>query len=102
MPAEETPLSRLKAHLPEITGDAQDALLTALIDDADAVIRALTWRDSVPEALENARTRLAVILYGRVGVEGESAHTEGEVSRVLNDLPESLRREILAYRVAKT
>lgn len=95
-------LAQLKARLPEIADHAQDRLLAALLDDAAAVLRALTWRDAVPEALQNAQVRLAVILFGRVGIEGERAHTEGEVSRVLSDLPDALRREITAHRVAKT
>ncbi len=95
-------LEQLKTRLPEITDNAQDALLASLLSDAAAVIRALTWRVELPEALQSAQVRLAVILYGRVGIEGESAHTEGEVSRVLDDLPETLRREVLAYRVART
>lgn len=102
MSAENGLLAQLKTRLPEIAGDSQDALLTALLDDAGALISALTWRGEVPEALESAQIRLSVVLYGRVGIEGERAHTEGEVSRVLDDLPELLRREILSYRVAKT
>lgn len=95
-------LSRLKAHLPEIKDDAQDTLLMALLDDAAAILCALIWRDALPEGLKNAQVRLAVMLYGRVGLEGERAHTEGEVSRVLDDLPDAFRREIFSYRVART
>ena len=95
-------LARLKTHLPDIAGDAEDALLAQLLQDAAAVIRALTWLDAVPEALQSAQVRLSVVLYSRVGIEGERRHTEGEVSRDIEGLPDMLRREILAYRVAKT
>ena len=82
--------------------DAPDALLSTLLDDAAALIRALTWRDNVPDELQNALLRLAVIFYNRMGMEGESVHIEGDVHRTADGLPDALRREICSYRLAKT
>ncbi len=94
-------LSALRARLPD-EAQAADETLSSLLSDADALIRALTWRDQVPAELENARLRLAVIFFNRMGMEGETDHVEGDVRRTQQDLPEGLRREICAYRLAKT
>lgn len=94
-------LAQMRIRLPD-AAQAPDALLLSLLSDAAALIRALTWRQEVPLELESAQTRLAVILFNRMGMEGESEHTEGDVRRAAQDLPEALRREICAYRLAKT
>ena len=94
-------LRQLRLRLPDAP-DATDALLSSLLADAAALIRALTWRDQVPAGLENARLRLAGIFFNRMGMEGETDHAEGDVRRTQQDLPEALRREICAYRLAKT
>lgn len=94
-------LADLRLRLPD-AADASDALLATLLEDASALIRALTWRDQVPEGLENAQVRLAVIFFNRMGMEGEREHAEGDVRRAAEDLPENLRREIFSYRLART
>lgn len=94
-------LASLRVHLPE-AGEGETPLLLSLLEDAGALICALTWRESVPAALENAQVRLAVILFNRMGMEGEREHSEGDVKRAADDLPEGLRREIFAFRKATT
>ena len=44
---------------------------------------------------------LAVVAYNRLGAEGETARTEGGVSRTLTDLPVGLTRALDAWRLAK-
>ncbi len=94
-------IDQLRLRLPDAM-DAPDALLSTLLDDADALIRALTWRDAVPDELQNALLRLAVIFFNRMGMEGEREHAEGDIRRAADDLPDALRREICSYRLAKT
>ena len=94
-------IAQLRLRLPDAI-DVPDALLSSLLDDAAALIRALTWRDAVPDELQNALLRLAVIFFNRMGMEGEREHTEGDIRRAADDLPDALRREITAYRLAKT
>lgn len=94
-----TMLERLKRRLP----DAQnDALLADLLDEAAAFIRAYTHRDVVPDELEDALLRVAAILYNRMGMEGECAHSEGGVSRTADALSEDLRRWLNSWRLART
>lgn len=94
-------LSQLRLRLPE-AAEEENPLLSGLLQDAGALIRALTWREEIPSQLQGAQVRLAVIFYNRMGMEGETEHAEGDVRRTAADLPDGLRREILAYRLAKT
>ena len=94
-------LVALRARLPDAP-QGRDGLLLSLLADAAALICALTWRSEVPPELENAQLRLAVIFFNRMGMEGESEHTEGDVKRAAQDLPEALRREIFSFRLART
>lgn len=91
-------LGKLKRRIP----DAQnDALLEDLIADAGRMICAYTLRDAVPEALEAAQVELAVMLYNRMGMEGEASRIEGSVHRSVDSLPECMRRQLNPYRLAK-
>ena len=92
-------LAKLKRRIP----DAQDdALLADLLDEAAAFLRAYTRRGELPPALEDAQVRVAAILFNRMGMEGESGHSEGGVSRTADALPEDLARWLNGWRLAKT
>ena len=92
-------LARLKRRLP----DAKDeALLNDLLAEAGAFICAYTRRPAVPAQLEDAQVRVAAILFNRPGMEGESAHGEGGVTRTAALLPEDLRRWLNGWRLART
>jgi len=91
-------LEKMKRRIP----DAQDEqLLADLLEDAGRMICAYTLRSEVPEALESARLELAVMLYNRMGMEGEKQHAEGSVSRSVEGLPEYIRRQMNPFRLAK-
>jgi len=91
-------VSRLKLRVP----DAQDdSLLEELISSAEGMILAYTGRSEVPEVLEGAQVEIAAMLYNRMGMEGESAHAEGSVSRSADSLPEYLARQLNPYRLAR-
>ena len=92
-------LAKLKRRLPDA---ADDALLRDLLDEAAAFIRAYTRRDQIPSGLEDAQVRIAVMLFNRMGMEGEVSHGEGGVTRTAEMLPEDLKRWLNGWRVAKT
>lgn len=96
----EQKLASLRSHLPGEQGE--DSLLLSLLEDAKALICALTWRTEVPRELENAQVRLALVFFNRMGMEGETDHAEGDVRRSVEGLPADLRREIFAFRRACT
>lgn len=92
-------LAQLKRRLP----DAKDeALLNDLLAEAGAFICAYTRRPAVPAQLEAAQVRVAAILFNRLGMEGESAHGEGGVTRTAALLPEDLRHWLNGWRLART
>ena len=92
-----TAYERLEARLPGVKTE----LLEALYEDAEGMILAYTGRQSVPAALETAVVQLAIVLYNREGIEGETSHSEGGVSRTMESLPENIRRQIGPYRLAR-
>ena len=94
-------LERLKRRLPD-AGENEDMLLNDLIADAGSFICAYTCRESVPAALEGAQLELAAVMYNRMGMEGESAHSEGGVSRTAAALPDDLRAWLNCWRLART
>jgi len=63
-------LARLRVMLPDEA--AGDPLLTELMHQAQALILGYTGRAAMPAALTEAWLRLAVMLYNRLGAEGES------------------------------
>ena len=91
-------IERLRRRIPD-AGD--DALLNDLLEAAGDMIVAYTGREDVPEGLRSAQVALAATLYNRMGIEGEIGHSEGGVSRNLEALPEDLRRQLNAWRLAK-
>ena len=82
-------LLRLHRRLGISTG-AQDELLTDLLADANALMLAYLNRAELPAALENAQCQLAVLLYNRLGMEGERARSEGGVTLTVDTLPEDV------------
>lgn len=92
-----TAKERLAARL----DGAADAVLEAVLEDAQGMILAYTGRTALPMALETAQVQLAAVLYNRLGTEGESSHSEGGVSRTMEALPDDIRRQIAPYRLAR-
>lgn len=91
-------LNKLRRRIP----DAQDEqLLADLISEAADMICAYTLRESVPEKLNGAMLEIAVMLFNRMGMEGELSHSEGSVQRSVEGLPEGIRRQLNPWRRAK-
>lgn len=91
-------LNRLKRRIPDADNDA---LLKDLLADAGNMICAYTGRNDVPDMLEGVQIEIAAMLYNRIGMEGESAHSEGSVSHAADSLPEYVRRQLNPWRLAR-
>ena len=50
-----------------------------LAAEAEGMLLAYTGRMTLPGALETAMLQLAVVLHNRRGIEGQTAHSEGEL-----------------------
>jgi hypothetical protein len=93
-------IDKLKIQL-EISDDSKDSILGLLLDDVE--IDLLTWtnRSELPAVLEPSQRQIAVIRYNMLGIEGQTSHSEGGVSRSFEELPGSVRKTISQYRKAK-
>ncbi len=94
-------LARLKSLLPPNGDVTQEGTLEALLDNATAYVLAVTNRRKLSKALEPATVQIALLMYNRQGMEGESGHSEGGVNRTLIDMPDALTQQLLAYRLLK-
>lgn len=95
-------LEKLKIMLGiDLADTSQDAALTLLLEDVASDLMSWTNRDTLPAALEPTQRQIAAIRYNMQGVEGQTSHSEGGVSRSFDELPESIRSTIAQYRLLK-
>ena len=88
-----TALETLKIRL-GISDEKQDGLLAVLLDSAEDTILDVIGRDEMPARLISVQTELAVIAYNRQGAEGETARSEGGISRsFVSDLPSDMQKD---------
>lgn len=93
-----TQLEKLKIRIPE----AENAVLTMLLEDAEAEILDYTNRDTIPIKAEGLQRELAITYYNRMGSEGESSRSEGGVSvSYSTDIPENIKNRLNAFRRLK-
>lgn len=92
-------LTRLKARLPDAA--PSDDLLNELLYSAEQYILMYCNRSALTPALEEAQVRLALIYYNRMGIEGETSHAEGGVSRGIEDLPTAVQHMLDDGRLIK-
>jgi len=92
-------LPRVKARLPGVT--ATDDLLKELIIGVIDTAKSATWRDELPEEMATLLVKWTVLEYNRLGIEGESAHSEGGVSRTIDIVPADIEKELTAWRQGK-
>ena len=90
-------LERLAFLLPEVPEEE----LTQLAAEAEGMLLAYTGRMMLPCALLTARNQLAVVLYNRRGIEGQTTHSEGGVSRSMEGIPREILLQAAPYRLAK-
>lgn len=82
--------------------NVSETLINSLLTEAEAQILSLTGREALPPQLDYTQIKLAVIAYNRLGIEGQSAYSEGGVSLSVDSIPEAIRAEIAPYRLART
>lgn len=91
---------RLKARLQGMLTD--NTLAQELLEDAKAACTAYMNREELPDECEGAMLRMACALYNRLGMEGESSHSEGGVNSSVEGIPADVRAMLRPYRLAKT
>lgn len=96
--ADAAQLERLKRRIPT---EANNELLSDMLDDAEAFILAYTGQVEIPLGLLPAQVRIAAASYNELGLEGQSSRSEGGISISLNKFPPELVQELNRYRLAK-
>lgn len=94
-------LETLKMLL-EITDTSQDSVLNFHLDSAVSAVLSYTRRTELPKALESVVIKLAVAAYNKTGAEGQSAHSEGGISRTYEpELSDSVKTILNRYIKAR-
>ena len=90
-------LEMLKIRL-GISDETRDGLLSLLLSEAQDAILDIIGREELPARLISVQVELAVIAYNKQGAEGESARSEGGISRSFIDgLPDDLKQRLKNY-----
>ena len=95
-----TALQRLKARIPDLAPN-QDMMLQSLLEDAHDDILVYCNRTELPERMVSLQVQVAMLYYNRQGIEGESAHSEGGVSRSIETLPTDVKAQLDSCRLLK-
>jgi len=77
-----------------------DALLEQLIAQADALILGYLGLSALPPGLDSPRAMLAVVLFNRLGAEGEKKRMEGSVTSFFETVPDIIRLQLRPFRKA--
>lgn len=90
-------LEKLKLKLGD--SSVNEGLLNLYLEDAKDEILTLTHLSEVPSKLLSTQVDLAIFYYNKQGIEGQTSHSEGGVSRTYEkDIPKRLKKKILAFR----
>lgn len=76
-----------------------EALLEELLTQAQQHILHYTGRREVPPELATAQVQLAVVLYNRLGTEGERARHEGGLTLHYEAVPAHILHQLRAFRL---
>ena len=93
--------AKLRRRLPDAPPEATD-LLRDLMRDAVDFVLSYTGRTDLPQQLEGTCVKLAAIEYNRMGMEGETSHSEGSVSRSVEAVPADIRAALNPWALART
>lgn len=92
-----TDLEKLK----KLTGESDEALLSLLLEEAEAFVLSYTNRTRIVTGLGKAVRDLAVIALNRRGTEGESGRSEAGESYSFNDAPKQVYDVLNRYRLVR-
>ena len=94
-----TELQKLKIKLGiSLTDNSKDELLNLYLSDAEQFILDTTHLQIIPDRLLGAQVDIAIIAYNKQGIEGQTAHSEGGISRTFGDVPDSIMKKIRSCR----
>ena len=91
-------LTQLEKFKLKVGSGVSDDLLQVYLDDAQETILDLSNLDVIPDKLVSTQVELAIIYFNKQGIEGQTSHSEGGISRNFEDIPESIKKKIRAFR----
>lgn len=75
-------ITKFKNNLsPEELGNISDATILFLLDNAKDIICDLRDTEEVEQKYRNLQVRIALELYNKMGIEGQTGHSENGISR---------------------
>lgn len=96
-------VNRLRRRIPDAPEDDKTIeLMEDLIMEAQDFILGYTCRQELPAQLEGTCVKLAAIEYNRLGIEGETSHSEGSVSRSVETMPADIKAALTPWVLART
>lgn len=93
-------LEKLKRRIGPMLA-VEEETLQDLLDDAESYMKAYTGRAVLPVPLASVIVEIAAGAYNRLGLEGQTSHSEGAVSGTYEGMPIHLRQLMDMYRVGK-
>lgn len=93
-------LQRLRLLLGGEAAAADDLLLELLSQAEETILSYIGWRQ-LPDSLISAQLRLAVVMYNRLGTEGETIRREGAAAMHFGELPLTILMQIKPYRLGR-
>ena len=84
-----------------LTGDADETLLTVLLQEAEERILSETRRSTMIPALRPAVRSWAITAYNRLGMEGETSRSEAGITSSFVEIPKDVLDAIVTYRLAR-
>lgn len=85
----------------KITGEADEDLLSLLLQMAEEKLLSLTNRTKMIPAMNPAKRDWAIIAYNRLGMEGESSRSQAGISSSFVEIPEDIKETIKRLRIAR-
>lgn len=92
-----TPLEELK----KLTGESDEELLSLLLENAEDAVLGFTNRTKMPLNLVKTKIKWALIAYNRLGMEGESARNEADITQQFVEIPAEIQMVLINNRLAK-
>lgn len=96
----QTQLDKVKISL-GIKDELQDEEILLLVEDTENDVLIWTNRTTLPTALLSVVRQIAIIRYNMQGIEGQTSHSEGGVSRSFDELPKSVVDTLVQFRLLK-
>lgn len=97
----ETVKNQILARIKAIAEDIPDKVAEQLVYDAEAQVLDYTNRTELPKALIKSVGDLAIVMYNRLGTEGEKSRSEGGESYAFEAMPQSVYATLKKHRLAR-